>query len=274
MPAIHLARLKIQVAQLAEKVHQPAVFVRGLHELLNLYADRVHRPGQSGEPRPLLAAYKAPLPVQRQVAQALGVTAEQEPEIALALADALWGEPCLEMRLLAAGLLGKLPLDCLGAVLERVNRWIEARPEDQLVDALIEYGLSRLRGEAPLRYMTLAETWLASPQESTQRAGLRALLHLLSKTGHEHIPSVLRLMTNLTRVAPRPLRADILDILRRLVRISPQETAFFLRQNLTSPDNPDTAWLVRQLLPDFPENLRASLRAALTPSIPPTHSSQ
>jgi len=67
MPAIHPARMKIQVARLGEKIRQPEVFVRELHNLLDFYADRTHRPGQFGEPPPLLAIIKPPcrLPADR-----------------------------------------------------------------------------------------------------------------------------------------------------------------------------------------------------------------
>ncbi len=36
-----------------------------------------------------------------------------------------------------------------------------------------------------------------------------------------------------------------------------------LRQNLTAPDNPDTPWLIRQVLDEFPVETQAGLRAAM-----------
>ena len=53
MPAIQLTRLRLQTAGLAESFANPQAFVRGLHDLLDYYADRTHRPGQSGAPAPL-----------------------------------------------------------------------------------------------------------------------------------------------------------------------------------------------------------------------------
>jgi hypothetical protein len=36
-----------------------------------------------------------------------------------------------------------------------------------------------------------------------------------------------------------------------------------LRLNLTTPDNPDTPWLIRQVLDEFPAETQAGLRAAM-----------
>jgi hypothetical protein len=52
-------------------------------------------------------------------------------------------------------------------------------------------------------------------------------------------------------------------VMAALARRSPSETAHFLRQNLASPQGLDTAWLIRKLLPEFPQEARARLRETL-----------
>lgn len=247
MPAIHPARLKLHVAQLAEDCRQPEAFVRNLHSLLDHYADRTYRPGQAGEPHPLLPAYNVPPPVLRQLAQALAPLAEEDPPAALALCDALWAEAYLELRLLAAMLLGRIPASHTGAWLDRLERWVRSGAEDQLLDALLSQGLARLRKDDPNRVVKLAEGWLAAPEVAMQTAGLRTLLALLAGQEQEVVPAVFRLITPFVRVAPQPLRPDLLAVLRRLAHLSPRETAHFMQQNLSAPDNPDTAWLLRLL---------------------------
>ena len=54
MPAIQLARLKIQVTELLKYFSVPKDFLRELHAMLDFYADRTRRSGQSGKPRPLI----------------------------------------------------------------------------------------------------------------------------------------------------------------------------------------------------------------------------
>jgi hypothetical protein len=260
MPAIHPARLKIQAAQLADSFAQPEHFVRQLHDLLELYADRAHRPGQAGEPAPLVTAYKSPPPVLRQVKLELAPRLAEQSTVAAALCDALWAEPYLEFRLLAAWVLSQLPEERL---LERLPDWLQAAPGDKLLDAVLEQGLAGLRQTTPDRFLAVVEDWLKSPAPATQQLGLRAILPLLNECPLEALPTLYRLLTPFLRQAPPLVRPDLLAVLSALVRCSPAETAYLLRQNLETPDNPDTAWLIRQVLKEFPPDLQNSLRTAL-----------
>src|SRR5436190_14194375 len=108
MPAIDIARLKIQAAVLVEKFDQPAVFLKGLHEILDLYADRTLRVGVVATPLSTLPAYRAPQAVLRQIEMELAPLAGAFPEQAMGLTDALWKDGHLETRLLAATLLGRI----------------------------------------------------------------------------------------------------------------------------------------------------------------------
>jgi hypothetical protein len=71
------------------------------------------------------------------------------------------------------------------------------------------------------------------------------------------------MITPFLRVAPPRLRPDIVLNLIELAHISPNETAYHLRQNLYAPDNPDTAWLIRQVINEFPEELRNNLKLSV-----------
>src|SRR5258706_14991928 len=108
IPAIDIARLKIQAAVLVEKFDQPAVFLKVLHEILDHYADRTMRIGVVASPVSVLPAYRAPQAVLRQIEMELAPLAGAFPEQAMALTDALWKDGYLETRLLAAILLGRV----------------------------------------------------------------------------------------------------------------------------------------------------------------------
>jgi DNA alkylation repair enzyme len=263
MPAIQPARLKRQAAELADKFDQPAAFVRALHNLLSQYADHTHRPGQAGEPPALLDSYNCPPPVMRQVWQVLLPLISLRPEAAFGLCDALWAEPNLDLRLLAAQLLGQLPVQPPEPVLERLQSWVRSTAEERLLDGLLHQGLMRLQQDAPERLLELVTIWLASSELPTQQTGLRALLLLITETSTENLPTIFRLLTPFLRIAPSRLRPNILTALTALAQRSPYESAYILRQNLTAPDNPDTAWLIRQVLDEFPEETKAGLRAAM-----------
>ena len=271
MPAIHPARLKIQVEQLVEQVYQPTVFTRGFKSLLEKYADRTHRPGQSGKPPPLLHAYNVPPPVIRQVLLSLKPAIRQDPAAILALCDTLWLEPNLECRTVAASLLGQVQLS-EEAVVERLHVYLstsaeleERNAEDRILEALLDAGLAPVRRTNPNRILALSKGWLDQKEIIAQQAALRALRYLAAEPNFDNMPGIYRLISSLLRVVPLELRADMVDLLCVLVDRSPSEAAYILKQSLSASENPDTPWLVRQVMSRFPEEIRLNLRKALNP---------
>jgi len=263
MPAIQPARLKKQVSELVSKYNQPVVFVRELHALLDLYTDHTQRPGQSGIPNPLLDSYNTPPPVMRQVWHELNQTIKLHPENMLKLCDTLWAEPNYDLQLLATRLLGQLPVFPPSPVIDRLQSWVHSDLNRRLLDALLEYGLQRFRQDAPDQLLELVASWLSSPDLPSQHAGLRALLPMINDTGITSLPAIFRLITPYLRVAHPRLRPDILTVVTAIAHCSPHETAYLLLQNLSAPDNPDTPWIIRQLLDEFPVETRSGLHLAL-----------
>lgn len=263
MPAIQPARLKQQSALLAEYFDTPPAFVRSLHHLLDSYADHVQRAGRSGEPPPLLASYKVRPPVLRQIWLELRPLAAEDPQAALALCDALWDQPYLEFRQLAASILAQVSPRPPDPVVERIQNWIKPDTEERLTILLLTQGFSRLRNENPEALLDLVEAWLTTPDVFMQQMGLRALQPFVGDLEFENLPVFFRLINPFARVAPPALRPDILNVLSALAHRSPQETAFFLRQNLHTPNSPDAPWFLRQTLQDFPPDIQESLRAAV-----------
>lgn len=263
MPAIRPARLKVQVSELVSKYNQPAVFVRDLHVLLDFYTDHTQHAGQSGIPTSLLDSYNTPPPVMRQVWRELIRVIKPHPQEGIQLCDVLWAEPNYDLQLLAARLLGQLPVTPLGPVISRLQSWVHSNPDRRLLHGLLECGLQRFQQEAPDQLLELISNWLASNDIPNQRAGLRALLPMINDAGTAFLPAIFRQITPFLRVAHPRLRPDILAVVTALAHCSASETAYLLRQNLTTPDNPDTPWLIRQVLEEFPEDTQSGLRLAL-----------
>lgn len=267
MPAIQPARLKHQAAELALTFDQPATFVRGLEDLCEFYANRAYRPGVSGESRPsLLQAYNVPAPVLRQVQLEVLPLASNSPEAGLTLCQALWAKPILEHRLLAAGILGGLPVTPPAPILACLRSWIESAPEEQMLNALLQHGAAQLRQHRPEALLELAESWLNRSQVLNLQAGLRLLQSLADDPAFENLPAIFTRIAPLSRVQPSAVRPDMVKLIRTLLRRSPSETAYFLRDNLQAANNPDTPWLIRQVVDDFPPNLQTSLRQGIRKS--------
>jgi hypothetical protein len=263
MPAIQPAKLKIQAAELVGSFSQPEQFARQLHNLLDSYADHAHRAGQSGEPASLLQSYNTPPPVLRQVTLELRRKASTDRTAALALADRLWREPTLEFRLLAAHLLGQIAPAPSQDVTVRLMGWVRANPDDQLLRGIVSAALEGLCQADSASVLALAQVWLSDPGLAAQRAGLAALQTLASSPNFANLPAVFRLALPYLRKAPLEIRPQVTDLVRTLAWISPQETAYVLQENLTAPENPDTPWLIRQVLAEMPESQQRTLRLAL-----------
>jgi len=263
MPAIQPVRLKTQSAQLAEQFTRPAEFARSFTELMEAYADRTHRSGQTGEPPPLLPSYNTPAPVLRQIWVEILPLINSQPLAALELCDTLWAQSSLEHHFLAASILGQLPITFHQQVIDRVQSWAKIGLEDRLLDALLERSLSQLRSQSPQASADIAQHWLSSPDQFKKQLGLRMLATMASDTSYSDLPVIFRLISPFLRIAPRHMRPDIIKIIELLISRSGSEVAYLLLQNLSAPDNPDTAWLIRQVITHFPPELQTRLREAI-----------
>lgn len=263
MPAILPARLRQQAILLAGQFTDPPAFVRSLHHLLGFYAERAQRQGQTGPPPPLLPAYRVRPPVLRQLILELSPQAQDAPEAALALCDALWVVGYDEFAQLAISLLGQVPLKPVEAVLLRVERWTRQRNDLRIVDLLVVEGLRRVRSEQPERVLDLVEGWLGEADLLRKQLGLRALRSLVADLQFENLPILFRLVAPHARQIPAGLRPDVLEVIEALARRSPKETAYFLRQHLGLSNSPDIPWLLRQGLNAFPASMQENLRQAL-----------
>lgn len=263
MSAILPARLKLQTARLAEFYTQPGIFVREMHILLKLYADQTHRPGQSGATSTLIESYNVPQPVMRQLCLAVKPIIENDTFKTLELCDTLWLEPYLEHRLLACTLLGQVPVTQPEPVFQRLVSWTNNVSHHRLKRAVIDQGMARLRSESPGIVLKLIEEWLHSTNIFVQQLGLQALIPQIEEPDFQNIPGVFRLLAPFLRNAPPPIRPDLIDLLNKLAMKAPIETAYTLHRTLEASDNPDTAWLTRQVLPIFPDGVKMNLRQAL-----------
>jgi hypothetical protein len=114
--------------------------------------------------------------------------------------------------------------------------------------------------------LSLIESWLKSPQSSLNRLGIRALIPLVEDNNFQNHPVVFQVITPYLRTAPHTIRPDLVELLRVLARHSPNELAYTLKHLLGTSDNPDIAWLIRKLLPEFTDELQNSLHQALKSS--------
>jgi len=261
MPAIDLARLKKQTAQLADIFDQPAEFLGAVREILEFYVNRTLR-SQGVAPSSVLPTYRTPAVVLRQIETELGSVAEKKPIQALELADALWDEGSLETKLLAAFLLGRIPPQ-EERLLARLTAWTQAVRDPSVRAALLTTSLTRLRKETPDLFLVLVKEWLHPARQRMWSNGVQALVPLISSPDFDNLPPIFEIVEPIIKASPATLQYDLRELIIALFEASPDETMYFIQQILKGTKNPLPAVALRRMSPDLPQELQVSLREML-----------
>lgn len=262
MPAINLARLKIQAARLAEKFGEPQAFLLFLNELLGFYTNRTIRAAQIAQ-RLSVPTYQTPRPVLRQIESELTVLAENQPDEAIVLSDTLWKAEALESRLLAAYLLGTIPPGRAISALTRLPAWLDQSKDKEIRTALLTDAFARLRREYPEAFFSILEGWLGSPQSRSQIWGLQALIPLLQDPQFENLPAIFRILQPAILAAGPATQLDLQACLTALERVSLTETTAFLREIIWGNPGAGMLRIFRRILPGLSPDLQEALRETL-----------
>lgn len=262
MPAIDLARLKIQAARLAEKFGEPQAFLLALNEMLGYYTNRTIRAAQIAQ-RLSVPTYRTPPPVLRQIESELAVLAEKQPDEAIALVAALWEADSLESRLLAAYLLGNIPSGRAIIALTRLPTWLNQSTDKEIRTALLTHALARLRRERPEAFFSILEGWLGSAQSALQIWGLQALIPLLQDPQFENLPAVFRILRPAILSVGPATQLDFQACLAALERVSLTETTAYLRDIIRGNPEPSMLRIFRRILPAISPELQEALRETL-----------
>jgi len=264
MPAIDLARLKKQTAQLADLFDQPSAFLREHREILDYYVNRTLR-SQGVAPSSVLPTYRTPVVVLRQIETELGPVAEKQPIQALELADALWDEGWLETLLLAAFLLGRIPPQ-EERLLARLTAWTQQVRDPDVRAALLTTSLTRLRNETPDLFLVLVKEWLHPARQRMWTNGIQALIPLINSSDFDNLPPIFEIVEPIIKASPASLQFDLQELIITLYGASPDETTYFIQQLLKETKNPLLAVSLRRMSPDLPHKLQISLREMLRKS--------
>lgn len=261
MPAIDIARLKIQAATLIEKFDQPAAFLKALHEIFELYADRTMRVGLAA-PATVLRAYRAPQSVMRQIEFELSPLAATFPEQTLQLTDELWKDATLETRSLAAILIGKINPRTPN-ITQRISEWVAQTRDQQLRKNLLSSSLQRMRRENPDQFLSLIQDWFDPLNQKMWSSGIQALIPLINDSEFENLPPVFDLVRPILETSPTNLQHDITDLLNTMHQASPVETIYMMRRIINGPLQPQAPVTLRRLIPDLNPALRTSMQEIL-----------
>ena len=259
MPAIDLSRLRKQASRLADFFFVPDEFIRHLREMLDFYVDHTMRTQQATAPTANMPSYHISPVILKQIEQEIHRNASEYPDAALELADRLWDEGHLEMRLLAAYLLGQIPPQ-EERLLARLTAWTQQVYDPSLRAQLLDHGLGRMRRETPDQFLELIAQWLQPERTRLWSNGLQAAISAVSDLSFVNHPPLLKVLEPIVEAAPAKLQNEIEEFILALYKASPTETLYFLRQVLTNSKDPMTAITFRRISPSFPIELKDGIR--------------
>lgn len=268
MPAVQLARLRIQTTQLAESFDDPTEFARRLDSLLELYGNRAYRPGTNVSHRSRLPAYNVPPLVMQQLELQLGMVGGADPIHCLNNIDKLWETQILEMCEIAVFLMGEVPIDYRQDVMDRLKRWCDPALDPVLLRFLFSTGGATIRTAEPNTWLAFAADFLITPDPQKVILGLQALEPFLAETRLDFLPRLFNMLEPLVKDPPAAVMPSLHDVLLQINGISPVETRSYLRKYLEADPSPALLRLTRRLLPDLPANTQAALRPCLRVTSP------
>lgn len=258
MPAVDMARLRIQSARVTDHFGDPPALLRELHDMFELYADRTRRPGQLASPVTVLPSYHIPIPALRQLESDLGFQAESRPEETILLAEALWRDGYLESRLLAAYLLGRTRPGG-EEFLERLTDWVSHTREPNVRRTLLTASLERLRREDPEDFLRLVRRWVHPTYDRMWSRAIEALLPLFADPDFHNLPVVFEIAKPIIEAGPPVMQNEISELITALYEASPRETTVYLRQIALASTYPQTRVTLRRILPRLPAGLQEDL---------------
>lgn len=259
MPAVDLARLRKQANLLADFFFLPEDFLKHLREMLDFYVNRTLREQNNIAPRSNLPTYRTPPAVMRQIENAIGPLAMENPHYALELADLLWDQGYIETRSLAAFLLGRIPPQ-EERLLARLTAWTQQVRDPDVRRELLTTSLERMRAETPDNFLIVIGEWLHPARQRFWSNAIQALLPLVNDPNFENLPPIFDLIQPIIEAAPGALQIEIGELINALYQDSPAETEFFLHEVLENSTNPLTTVTLRRLMSTFPQELQDSLR--------------
>ena len=261
MPSIDLARLRKQTHRLADFFFVPDEFTRNLNATLDSYVNHTIRARRPAAPGPNLPAHRTPTVVMKQIEQELSAlaSASENADAALALADRLWDEAWLETRLLAAFLLGRISPE-EGPLIARLTAWTSQVRDPELRSRLLDASLLRMRKETPDMFLHMLGEWLRPERARLWPDAIRAAISAINDPAFSNLPALMEALEQVVKAAPTQIQPDLEELILALFRASATETTYFVRQVLTTSDDPMTSVAFRRMAPSFPPELQEEVR--------------
>lgn len=263
MPAVDPSQLRFQVAKLLDAYGSPENFRKELNRLFSFYANRTLRFGELADDTLLIQAYRLPEPVMRQIKLDLKPLITENPTLSLSIADELWEEEIYEVRQVAIFILGQAEVNEPDPILTRLKNWLSPALDRDLKEKLLTTGTQKLRSSFPKRWEAWIESLLGQQDVNLNTIGLMGLRAELISPIYRNLPAIFRLISPYVRDPRTEIFKELTRLIEVLIKHSPNETGYFLKQALSLSNSQITIRLIKGCLPLFPETIRQSINEVL-----------
>ena len=264
MAAVNLLQLRKEINALMWHFTDPDAFEKTLRELFEKYRTSRNPTGAAILQTAQAAELSVPLIVLRELEIALFRTVADQPEAALKLSDRLMNSDTLEIRTIAARILGLAPISYSDAVFQRIENWARQSHETAELRVFIRSAGSLVRRTDAERLLDQARLWVAAGNAASQALGIEVLIYLVEFGEFQNLPAVFTLLETMLRSGSTTLQPELLDLTENLLERSPVETSFTIRLILESENRGTmTPRIARKILSKFSEPSRSAIRDLL-----------
>ena len=244
MPAIDVAQIRIEAAQLLHFYNDPEAFAKEVREFFRAHSDPLFRRSDTVSLHAPIESYGAPPMVMRTLVGGLRKIAKEYPQYTLPTVQRLWVDRVREQRLLAIELLGLIVNSSVNEVETLMNRWIIELDDLELAEALaIHVGGAWILCDARVRLDRVRE-WVNSPHKHQRQFGVMSLLPLAKLRNFGDVALALSTLTGVMREDDSEIRKSVARVIRELSVRGPAETSRFLSTWADTIDK-NTDWIIR-----------------------------
>ncbi len=268
MPAVQLARLRIQIVRLSELFQDPPAFRQGLESLLEHYGDRSYRHGEEIIESGQIPSFNVPPLVMRQLEMELNRVTGDVIQCNFELLDSIWKSEYREMRQIAIFLLGRASANEPKSYFTTLKKWCQPGEDTTLLAELLAKSGVKIRASDPAAWLAMVNNWCRHKNYRVREIGLIALDPLLSEHGLENLPEIFNILEPLLLETDLALQKRLLVTCQRLYRTSPVEALEYFKHLIQSNASGHFLRLMRRFLPSLSSDDQVKMRQILPRSTP------
>ena len=182
MPAIQIERLNEQIRSILDSKLPANLFLESLRSFMEVHENRAFRPGLEVQNAHPIDSYQLSPVIKQQLQLQIIQLAKSSPELTIEYADLIWEQPYIEMKEIAALIIGALPLSIIQhRHLSALGKWGLDENEIVVRKILFEKGTITIRQHKINEWIEKIKIWLESGNNSKITAGLIAIQVIINE---------------------------------------------------------------------------------------------